>query len=686
MTTIRIIIRKGFITLAIALMAVMPLGTLSNVSAEEACTAPADSTFGSGVRHPVGSDAVAFTYQCDNDNGYQGKWLSERFIYDPVTDTEEPIDPVTYTYNDTTNKYDYSYWNYSASRNVYKLVDAATTTPPAAGAKVKVIGAPKPKPTVSTPANGSSTAQQSAASVAATGSGTTNNSNATSNSSGTVTNNSGVNVTNTIGATTTSGNATVLKNTNAGSATSGDAVTQADVTNMLQSSSNALGDGSQVATFTYTIDGDVTGDLFFDPSMINGVQGDTTTNKSMNNNLVINNTSDASITNNLTLASESGNATVDSNTNAGNATSGNAKTVANITNLIRSSIVSGKSFVGTVNITGNLNGDILLPADFVDTLIAANTPTVAVSGPNSSTTSNNTVNNNTKVTNNNTQGVSNTITSTATSGNATVDKNTNAGSAKSGKAETNVTAFNLTGSKVIAKNSILVYVNVTGKWTGLIVNAPAGATAAQLGGKVTENTSVTNNATVNNNVNQKITNNVGVTAKSGDASVTRNTTAGDATAGNAETAVNISNIEDSTFELSDWFGILYINVFGTWNGSFGMNTSAGDQPGGRGADQEYLVGNVGSLVRYPATTVSKTTTTTGNTPNNSATSNTTTKVQDGAVLAAETKVASAAASTPAPQLSNEPQSAMANLWLPAIGLLLGLGILGTERLLNRRTK
>lgn len=28
--------------------------------------------------------------------------------------------------------------------------------------------------------------------------------------------------------------------------------------------------------------------------------------------------------------------------------------------------------------------------------------------------------------------------------------------------------------------------------------------------------------------------------------------------------------------LTGWFGRLFINVFGTWNGSFGVNTSAGD--------------------------------------------------------------------------------------------------------------
>src|SRR5690606_32678556 len=67
-----------------------------------------------------------------------------------------------------------------------------------------------------------------------------------------------------------------------------------------------------------------------------------------------------------------------------------------------------------------------------------------------------------------------------------------------------------------------------------------------------------------------------VNAQSGDASVTGNTAAGDAQSGDATASVNIANISNSTFSLSDWLGVLFINVFGTWNGSFGVDTAAGE--------------------------------------------------------------------------------------------------------------
>jgi hypothetical protein len=234
-----------------------------------------------------------------------------------------------------------------------------------------------------------------------------------------------------------------------------------------------------------------------------------------------------------------------------------------------------------ININGNLNGDILLPADFVDQLVAANVPTTTINTAQL-------LNSSSSLANINNTGINNNLEATAASGNATVDKNTTSGNATTGDGSTNITAFNLTGSNVIGKNSILVFVNVLGKWTGLIVNAPPGTTAAQLGGGITQslaNSTGTLNGT--SSTNNQINNNVKVGAQSGDAKVSENTTAGNATTGDADAAINLLNIANSEMSFSDWMGILFINVFGTWNGSFGMNTSAGDSPStGQGSTQQ----------------------------------------------------------------------------------------------------
>jgi hypothetical protein len=37
------------------------------------------------------------------------------------------------------------------------------------------------------------------------------------------------------------------------------------------------------------------------------------------------------------------------------------------------------------------------------------------------------------------------------------------------------------------------------------------------------------------------------------------------------------NLSGSQLSLADWFGVLFINVLGTWHGSFGIDTPAGGQ-------------------------------------------------------------------------------------------------------------
>lgn len=580
---IRLTITRGLLSSLLVLFSIAPLST--GISFAEDCVPPESS--GPGVNRPVGSDAAMYTYNCDT-----GKWVSSRYTFDPATGQYTANEPLTYTYNPSTGKYDTKVWAYNAPQGDYVQVPTSVAQPPAGA---NVIGGPAPAAPSSTTNTGSGSNNSSTTN---TGSGNSidntgansNNTIGSSNSTNTTANNENLlTIHNMLNATATTGNAMVLQNTNGGSATSGDASNTHNIVNMLQSTGTDLGSGN-VVTFVYDIDGDVNGDLLFDPAALGNVQP-ANADPSGSNNLTINNETDASITNDITLNSTSGNATVSENTTGGDATSGNAKAVANIVNLINSAVSSGKSFIGTININGNLNGDILLPPDFIDQLIAANIPTVDIivdTGAGSNNTINDSSSNNTKVTNSNDLGITNNVNATATSGNANVSENTNAGSATSGHATNSITAFNLTGSNYIGRNALLVFVNVTGKWVGLIVNAPAGSNAAALGGggNSISNTGANSNnniddsesdsTTVNSNTKQRITNNIDINATSGDANVTRNTNGGNAKTGNADTAVNLMNIQNSSLSLSNWFGILFINVFGTWNGSFGVNTSAGD--------------------------------------------------------------------------------------------------------------
>lgn len=574
----------------------MPLATYaadpppSGETAAVVCTAPIIDR--PGVHRPTGSDASTYVYNCSSN-----LWENAHYTFNPETNQATAKDPIVYTYNPATGMYDTTAWLFSAALNdYYKAVSIAVAQPPAG---VTVIGAPASVTTnTSNPGSNSITNTGPGSDNTITNSGTggmntinqtgpnsTNTIGGTSANNLTLNNLTNATVANLINGQATTGNSMVLGNTAAGSAATGNAQDLATIVNMLQSSSNAL--GGNTVTFVRNINGDVNGDLLLDPASLGAVQPANNGAPTGNNNLTLNNTTNATLSNDINLNATSGAATVAQNTSAGNATTGNASAVANIVNLINSAISSGKSFIGVININGNLNGDILLPPNFIDQLVASNVPTVNVNigntigttGPSSNNTIDSTGSNNTTVTNTNNSGITNNIQTAAVSGAANVTGNTSAGNATTGSAGTSITAFNLTGSRIVGSNALLVFVNVLGKWVGLIVNAPAGATAAGLGGGITTNTTApsgNNTTTVNNSTNQKITNNITLAAKSGDANVTGNTQAGNATSGNAKTAANLLNVQNSNLSLIGWFGILFINVFGTWHGSFGVNTSAGD--------------------------------------------------------------------------------------------------------------
>jgi hypothetical protein len=498
--------------------------------------APAASTPGTAA--PTGADANTYTY-----NSTTGLWENPYYTWDPATHQSSPTTPQGYSYNPTTGMWDSTNYVYDAPTGTYVPNVVSTQS--------------NPNPASELQANNN---------VSNTSAEPTNTVNSNS------TNNAYFNlfydakISNTLGQSAVSGAAAVIGNTVGGSAISGNALDVMNVINMLKSTFG-LQNAADLMTFTSNINGNVVGDLLIDPSQLNN-QSVAVANSDAQNNVTINANGSGLINNDITLGATSGNATVDSNTNAGSASSGNAAAIANIVNMINSAVSANKSFLGVININGNLDGDILLPPNFLDQLIASNAPhsTVAL---NNNTTNNLTAN----VTNNET--INNDVSLAADTGNANVYNNTNAGDATTGAAKTNLTIFNLTGKQIAAKDSIMVFVNVLGQWVGLIMNAPAGTTAATLGGNVTANNNVANNTTVNSTTNNVINNNLKINSTSGDATVSNNTNAGDATTGDATASANIANIIDSQLSASDWFGILFINVLGIWHGSFGIDTDAG---------------------------------------------------------------------------------------------------------------
>lgn len=453
----------------------------------------------------------------------------------PSTETVTPPEPTpepehVYTFNPETNRWDSDKWAYNPSTGNYEAVVV-----PLIVEEVSLNG-------TGDPASVSSRAEDEQPT-----------------SSSTITTDTNATINNGIDSVSTTGDATVASNTTAGNATTGDASAVATIMNMVNSSVSVS--GGDFATFVTDIVGDVHGDIMLYPMLLAAMlQAAANPDES---SIAVNN--DVTITNDIDLTATSGDASVINNTTAGNAASGTANTVANVMNIINSIIAANQSFVGTVNIYGSLDGDILVAPDFFPQLLASNGG--GSSQPQGSLA----------VSSEDTQSIMNNINLSAATGNALVSGNTSAGNAITGDGKTNLVLLNLSGHQIVANDSLLVFVNVLGSWVGLILDAPFGTTAAAIGNGVTSG-SIAPDLSIDVDTNSNIVNNLNLTSQSGDATVAHNTTAGNATTGNATASANVANISGTQMGLSGWFGVLFINVFGDWLGNFGIDSEHGNTP------------------------------------------------------------------------------------------------------------
>ena len=593
-------------------------------------TDPTGPTSPTGPTAPTGDSGGTYTY-----NPATGLWENAYYTWNPVTHQTAPKTPQNYSYNPSTGMWDTVQWRYDAPSGKYvpNIVSVAL------------------KPNDPLIAN---TGPNSANNI-----GVTNNNNATFNLF------YDSRISNTINSTSRSGDASVLQNTSGGSALSGDAQGIVNLLNLLQSSWNPD------ATFTANINGNVTGDLLLDPNQIinsgpnsqNGIQ------RVDNNNLNVNAQVNGQIVNDVNLGVRSGNATVSDNTTGGDAQSGKADALVNIINMINSAVSSDKSFLGVININGNLDGDILLPQNLV--------AQIDTTGPNSLNTINQNGNTTTNTTAVDNKSITNNLDLSAASGNANVNGNTNAGSAQTGGAQTKINVYNLTGRDIIGDDALLVFVNVKGQWVGLIFNAPAGSNTVLGTGPNSTNTinsNTNNNANIDVNANSSIVNNVTADAQSGDAAVTNNTNGGNAKTGDASVTANIFNLIGSKLKLNGWFGVLFINVLGSWNGSFGINTAAGNALAATAA-AGAASGNSGNgpfIVFVPKTL--------GSTSSSGGASNSNQSQQ--VIATNNTKSNPPTPKQPVKQPITSSQSSSNLVWIPVIGFAAGIGLLILEWLIS----
>ena len=645
----------GVTALVFAVFMPMPYAFAASADSASAPAASAScspvATPSAGIDRPTGAAAATYTY-----NSCTGLWENEHYTWNPATKAYTPKTPDIYACDTASWQWVTKEWLYSPAAGAYTQVPMRMPTLPA-GAQT-VPGSPA----VCAPAAPASAAPQSGATAtdpADTETGL-HDTNADLSSASTAT------IANHLGSTALSGAAVVVGNTGAGDAASGNATAAANLVNSVNSASTL--DGGTVMTFTANINGDVQGDLLVDPSQLQPASGSSALDPS--SNFTVHAQDNGTISNDVHLNAATGDATVAGNTQAGSATTGNAAAIANVVNELNSIVSAGKSFIGTVNINGNLNGNVLVPQSFLDSLVATNTPSTTMEVPAAEAA-------NLGIDTASNQAISNTVDSSATTGNASVDGNTQAGNATTGNGSTKVTIFNLTGRQIVGSNCLLVFVNVAGRWVGVIMNAPAGATAAALGSGITNN--AIDDAAVHTATNDAIDNTNAVAARSGDARVADNTQAGNAASGNADTAVNLLNLENSQLSLSGWFGVLFINVFGNWFGNFGVYTPPAPATSGQGPEPAHSAGGPAAAPRVFRFAPPQ--------PKTTAAGDDTPLPKVGAELASKAGQILGAARSSTPQIPVKPVTPGSDRPLQAIGGILvatGLSTLALERLAAAR--
>lgn len=411
----------------------------------------------------------------------------------------------------------------------------------------------------------------------------------------------------------------------------------ANVTGTIVNSLNTNIDGVLVAEFD--IADDYFGDIILDfaESCISGCGIGELTIENINNGTESDNSgevtivddsftfqnNDAAVENELILAANTGNNLTDSNTNSDSfITTGDANISANVLNFINNNI-AGQVIYAVINIFGDLVGDIIIPADYLDNFASNSVNLANINGGEGST---NTITYGSAETNDifqfNTADISNDVTLSAISGDNTVSGNTNGDSSiMTGDTSIDAQIVNIANSNITAGNWWIVLINEAGEWFGRILGAPEGSLyAGSLGTEFTVNddgglnitndgngTDSTNTLAVDHSTTTTITqvndaiisNTISLSANTGGNSASHNTGGSSSIeTGDANIMLNLVNFINNNFVGDSSVLYTVVNVFGSWIGDLippGETKEALAAESQEIGSEEYVIQEIGSL-------------------------------------------------------------------------------------------
>lgn len=324
----------------------------------------------------------------------------------------------------------------------------------------------------------------------------------------------------------------------------------------------------------------------------NGADSNNNANTNSSSNTSIDNTNNLNLDNNVTLYANTGDNSADANMGAGIIDTGDANIANNIINFLNNNIVAGAQWLlSTVNIYGDMSGNIVLPreADLSGCGCASDISAInSGNGSNSTNTTSSTSNDTLLVNNLNNAVINNNLGIDANTGNNSADKNMGSTSINTGNLDVNSNLVTVANTNTVGQGDTwwLVLVNNQGEWTGKIVGANEGDTIDGSGltfgigpnGQIVAlnsgngadsnnnaNTTSNNTTTINNTNNAVINNNVNIVANTGNNTADKNMQGASITTGDVNVANNIVNFINNNF-VGRKFVITVVNIFGKFSG------------------------------------------------------------------------------------------------------------------------
>lgn len=284
-----------------------------------------------------------------------------------------------------------------------------------------------------------------------------------------------------------------------------------------------------------------------------GTQVDAIYNAQENFNfIVISKKNVAEVNNSATVIANSGDNLIDNNDGQALIVSGDAVALANVINLVNTTLIGSNFFVAVINIDGSTLGDIILPAP-----TSFQSDNGLLVGGLVDSNNNGTIDNSVQAqSNSGFNSIGGASDSTIVSGDATSLSNNN-------------NFVNLAGESDL----FMLAVNTIGGWTGNIYNwsepgsvePGSGVANFLLGGDVSQGGP--NYFAIVDMENQAVINNdIAAFANSGNNTIEKGSGSAEIISGNATSLVNILNIANVNFWGSNWFfGI--VNIIGSWGGN-----------------------------------------------------------------------------------------------------------------------